>query len=67
MATWTKQSKPSDSTWTNESVHSATWTKDYPYENGPQITYNEAGATYDDVRYTYGGKLITTWTNEAQS
>ena len=45
----------------------STWTNDYPYENGVAITYNEAGVTYDDIRYTYNGNLITIWTNDVHS
>ena len=45
----------------------ANFTNEYPYENATQISYNQAGVTYNDVRYTYDGKAITIWTNETES
>lgn len=43
------------------------WINEQRLAGTPSITYNEVGATYNDIRYNYNGQLLTIWTNEQKS
>lgn len=38
-----------------------TWIKEELLAGQTPITYNEAGVTYNDIRYNYNGKLVPQW------
>lgn len=48
-------------------MFTTTWTKEQQLAGGANISYNEVGVTYNDVRYNYNGQLLTIWTKETVS
>lgn len=38
-----------------------TWTNEGRLQGQTPITYNQAGVTYNDIKYNYNGKIVPLW------
>lgn len=44
-----------------------TWTNQQPLSGQTPISYNQSGVQYNQILYTYSGKLKASWSNQTKN